>query len=195
MTTTDAEQDLLARVTRRVAIDGKPLVVLDGVFREEDITSLFSLLERSPYRLDDRDTDETAHVRHWKAELPIPMAQATPILRDCIRITELVARPDRLSLHRVYANLEMSGDIQFPHIDRTDGITCLYYANAVWEGQWQGETVFYDDRGEACHVVAPRPGRVALLVGGKTPRGGVPSRECYVPRITVAFKFSRGGAV
>jgi hypothetical protein len=177
MTPTDAEEDLLARVTRRVTIDGKTLVVLDGVFSSESITSLFSLLERSPYRLDDRDTAETAHVRHWKAELPIPMAQATPILRDCVRITELVARPDALSLQRVYANLEMSGDIQFPHIDREDGVTCLYYANAVWEGHWQGETVFYDDRGDPCHVVAPRPGRVAVFDGGITHRGGVPSRE------------------
>jgi SM-20-related protein len=191
MTRADTEQDVLSRVTRRVTIDGKPLVVLDGVFPSESIGSLFSLLERSPYRLDDRDTDETALVRHWKAELPIPMARSTPILRDCLRITELVARPHSLSLHRVYANLEMSGDIQFPHIDREDGVTCLYYANAVWEPQWQGETVFYDDGGDPCHVVAPRPGRIAVFDGGITHRGGVPSRECYAPRITVAFKFSR----
>jgi hypothetical protein len=50
--------------------------------------------------------------------------------------------------------------------------------------------MFYDG-GEARHTVAPRPGRLVIFDGALVHRVGVPSRECYVPRITVAFKFAR----
>lgn len=177
-------------MTRRVDIDGKTLVVMDGLFRDEDVASLFTLLKQSPYRLNDSDSDESAHVLHWKAEFPIAMAQGLPILRECVRLTEDF-QPG-LTLNRVHANLELYGDMLFPHTDTDDGVTCLYYANPVWERNWQGETIFYDSEGEPLYAVAPRPGRIAIFDGDIIHRVGVPSRECYQPRITVAFKFSRG---
>ena len=73
--------------------------------------------------------------------------------------------------------------------DIVPGVTALYFANPEWQDDWQGETVFYDRAGEPFHAVAPKPGRVLVFDGGIVHRGGVPSRKCFEPRLSVAFKF------
>ena len=67
----------------------------------------------------------------------------------------------------------------FPHRDTDGGVTAIYYANPVWEANWQGETVFYDERREPIHLVAPTPGRLAIFDGDIVHRVGAVSR---VPR-------------
>ena len=98
---------------------------------------------------------------------------------------------DTLRLERVHVNLHMYGDMQFPHGDLPGGVTLLYYANPEWKENWMGETIFYDDSRDPVVAVAPRPGRVAIFDGDLVHRGGVPSRECYGPRISIAFKYLR----
>ena len=74
-----------------------------------------------------------------------------------------------------------------------EGNWTLLASNAVSRFQAmeirQGETVFYDRAGEPFHAVAPKPGRLLLFDGGIVHRGGVPSRKCFEPRLSVAFKF------
>ena len=95
-------------------------------------------------------------------------------------------------LARVHSNLHLYGDLQFPHLDLKGGVTAVYFANPEWEEKWQGETIFYDDRREPLYALAPRPGRLAVFQADILHRAGVPSRECFRPRISVAFKFVPG---
>ncbi len=178
-------------VSRRIDLGGRALLVIDHAFRDADISSLYTLLRQSPYRLNDKDSDEYEHVFHWRADFPVAMAQQAPLLRDCVTLTHELMQPAVLKLDAVHANLELYGDILFPHFDHDNGVTCVYYANPVWEKDWQGETVFCDERGEPVHVVAPKPGRIVIFDGGIVHRAGVPSRDCYTPRITLAFNFVR----
>jgi len=188
--TSAGERDVTHLVTRRESIGNKQLIVLDNLFPQEDVGAVFDFLRKMPFRLNDIDTAATAHVRHWKADLPVPMARSSPVFGKCIELAhELIPYPKTLTLQRVYANLNLHGDIQFEHIDCREGVTALYFANAEWDAKWMGETVFCDDNWEPKHLVAIRPGRLALFHGNIPHRGGVPSRECYLPRITVAFKF------
>jgi len=180
-------------VTRRQLIGEKEILVLDNLFAASDLASTFDFLRQMPFRLNDIDTEETAHVRHWKADLPLPMATNFPVFRRCIELAcELMPFPQPLVLQRIYANLNLHGDIQFAHTDCRHGVTALYYANSEWNEKWMGETVFCDDNWEPLYVVAPKPGRLVLFHGNIPHRGGVPSRECYQPRISVAFKFEPG---
>ena len=182
---------IASHVTRRIAIGSKSLVVLDGLFSPSAVASLFQFLERVPYRLNDFDSTETAYARHWKADLPVDLPSAMPELGTCLRIARETFRSDALTLQRLHANLHLFGDAQFPHTDLSGGVTALYYANPEWREDEFGETVFYDDAREPSWTVAPRPGRLAVFDADIVHRAGVPSRACYAPRISVAFKFVR----
>jgi SM-20-related protein len=179
---------LTPHVSRRLTIGQRQLLVLDGLFPAKDIVSLHEFLTRLPYRLNDSDSDKTAYSRHWKAELPVDMALATPVFSRCVQLTHELIAAD-LELRRVHSNLHLYGDMQFPHVDLCGGATTLYYANPEWHENWLGETVFYDENREPVHAVAPKPGRLVLFHADILHRAGVPSRECYEPRISVAFKF------
>ena len=178
-------------VSRRIDIGGRPLFIIDDCFRRDQIADIYRFVRDLPYRLDDYDTAGTAGVRHLKAELPLTLAETAPGFKDCVRIAhELLVRPP-VGLDRVHANMMLHGDLQHPHTDIPDGVTAIYYANPEWQESWAGETLFYDAAREPIHVVAPRPGRLAIFHSEILHRAGVPSRVCFEPRITVAFKFSR----
>jgi len=180
---------VVERISRSVAIGAMRLLVVDDLFPPEHVTSLYTFLRNLPYTLTDITSDETAYVRHLKADLPPSLAEGTPILRDCIRAArDLLVPPDFL-LDRVYTNMILHGDFQGPHTDPPNGVTALYYANPEWRENWQGETLFFDASREPVYALAPRPGRLALFHSDILHRAGVPSRECFEPRLSVAFTF------
>jgi hypothetical protein len=181
--------NVTAHVTRRVEIGGRQLLVLDDLFQRPDIVSLYAFLRELPYQLNDIASDETAYVKHWKADFPVALAEGTPVLRDCIKTARALLVGDDFALGRVYTNMILYGDMQGPHTDPPGGITALYYANPEWKENWLGETIFYDEDREPVHALAPRPGRLALFHSDILHRAGVPSRECFEPRISVAFTF------
>jgi SM-20-related protein len=182
--------ELEQHITRQTSIDGKPLTVVDDLFSAEQIASLHRLLTRMPYHLNDYDTEDTRYALHWKAELLIPFALSTPVLQECAALKALLFPDDASTLARAHVNLMLYGDAQYPHTDtQTAGITVLYYANPEWREKWFGETVFYDAGRESVAAVSPRPGRVVMFDARIIHRAGVPSRECFLPRMTVAFKY------
>ena len=175
-------------ISRRYSIGDKQIVVFDGLFPSDEITKLHQLLARLPYHLSEVDSPETRYNRNWAANLPLPMATGTPILKRCVELAREFYADRPLELHRVYVNFNRYGDMQYAHQDAQEGVTALYYANAQWNEDWGGETIFYDDGREPVYVVAPKPGRLALFHPSILHRGGVPSRVCWDARLTVAFK-------
>ena len=165
------------------------LLVVDGLFADTDIRSLYSLLRDLPYQLNDITSRETSYTRHWKAEFPRALAEGTPVLRECIQYARALMVGDEYVLDRCYTNMILYGDFQGPHTDPRDGITALYYANPEWKENWLGETIFYDAERQPLHAVGVQPGRLALFHSNILHRAGVPSRECYEPRLSVAFTF------
>jgi len=188
---TDSKARVERHLSRSIRIGERPLFVVDGLFAPADVASLYEFLLALPHHLNDTDSEATAYSLHWKHEFPVEMALATPIFKDCVQAACDLMMPETLRLRRVHANLQMYGDMQFPHHDLAGGVTAIYYANPEWDEKWLGETVFYDDTREPLTTVAPRPGRLAVFDADILHRAGVPSRECYRPRISVAFKFKR----
>ena len=175
-------------VSRRLAIGDKQIVVLDGLFPAEDVRGLHQFLLRLPYHLSEIDTNETPHNRNWAANLPVPMALGMPILKRCVELGREFHGDQPLELRRAYVNLNRYGDMQYSHQDALEGVTALLYANSEWKDSWGGETVFHDDSGEPVYIVVPKPGRLVLFHPYILHRGGVPSRECWDARVSVAFK-------
>jgi SM-20-related protein len=179
-------RDYTRFVSRRETVSGKDLIVLDGLFSETYVATIYDYLRSRPYKLNDIDSAETDYARHWKHEFPLesgppPRATIVGMIHSFFGPTQV--------LKRSHSNLTLYGDVQFPHRDSKDGITAVYFANATWKPEWMGETTFHDDAGEPLYAVAPRPGRVVLFQGSIMHRAGVATRECFEPRITLAFKF------
>ncbi len=174
-------------------IDGQPLSIVDGLFQADLVRVVYESLSRQSFSLSDYDSPTTSEVRHWKSEFALDAFAANPVLRLWHgRIVDQVREhfPGRLlELRRVHCNSHLYGDLQHAHVDITPGVTGLYFANSDWQDDWQGETIFYDRAGEPHTAVAPKPGRLLVFPGGLVHRGGVPSRKCFEPRLSVAYKF------
>ncbi len=149
-----------------------------------------------PYSFTDADRGDTQHIKHLKHDFDLPddpngepelfTLLLADFARDFLSAQSINAGP----LYRIYANFNLFGDFQFAHEDG-QGWTALYFANARWEEDWGGEFLAYPD-GEnsyAC-AIAPRPGRMIIFEGMIRHRGGVPSKLCHDPRMSIAFKFA-----
>lgn len=177
-------------------LDGNPIYIVDGLFAPDLVRVLHEMLQKLEYSLSDYDTIETRKQLHWKHEFTHESLQALPLLRawcdTIVSRTKELFPSRKVFLSRVHCNNQPYGDLQRPHVDIPDGVTALYFANAEWEGDWQGELIFFDRNEEPFHAVAPKPGRVVIFSGDIRHRGGVPSRACFEPRLSVAFKFAPG---
>jgi SM-20-related protein len=186
------------KADRDIVLQVRPLgrdhiFVVDGLFAPDVVRMLHETLVRQPFWMAEYDNDD-AKVRHWVSELPPDHREASPVLRVWSmaivdKTRELMAGME-LDLKRVHCNSHYYGDLQEAHTDLDPGATAIYYANAEWRPEWDGETIFFDESGEAFLAVAPRPGRVAIFRGGVKHRGGVPARICLEARLSVAFKFA-----
>ena len=178
---------------RRHDLGGGSILVIDGLFDQPLIRMVHHFMSRLQFGLADYDTDETSHVLHWVHEFDVDQPSAVPPVRALIdrvvAITQELHPAKRLTLRRVHCNVHLFGDMQHIHTDIAPGVTALYYANPRWEQDWMGETLFYDESGDAIYAVLPRPGRLVVFDGHLLHRGGVPSRDCHEPRLSVAFKF------
>ena len=96
----------------------------------------------------------------------------------------------KLAVARQYANGHTYGLGGQPHVDdtRPGTFTLLYYPMPQWRAEWEGETLFYDGRGEVIGGVRPAPNR-AVLFDSRVPHSGrPPSRACPALRVTLAYK-------
>lgn len=93
---------------------------------------------------------------------------------------------------RIYANGHTYGVEGYVHTDSSDEenyFTTIYYAHAVWEPDWAGETVFFSRESvDISRSVYPTPGRVILFRGATAHAARSPSRECPELRICIVIK-------
>jgi len=94
-----------------------------------------------------------------------------------------------------YANCAGYGEDYHAHRDSPEdskNVTILYYANPIWERDWGGETIFYNDDNDAAMAVSPRPGRVVVSRSAILHRATGPTRGCYDERFTIVYQLRSG---
>lgn len=166
---------------RRERLDGFELAVVDRAFAPSEVEAAFQAARESSYTR----VIATDHVRDV-----YEIAGRVPFI-DCITaVVERVFPRKKLELYWAYYNRIRYGDVAIAHRDtQTPSLTAIYHANADWQDEWEGETLFYGAGGEAVFAVAPRPGRLVLFDGQMLHRGGVPSRLCHEGKLSIVVRY------
>jgi hypothetical protein len=171
-------------------LDGKPLLrIVAGLAPAELHAAVWkACMEKRWYFGNTSTEEENAGIPFWKMDLEDDPA-VTRLWRHAGPACEKLTGT-RLRVARQYANGHTYGLGGQPHLDdtRPGCFTLLYYPMPEWRLEWDGETVFFDAKGEVMAGVRPAPNR-AVIFDSRIPHAGrAPSRACTALRVTVAFK-------
>ncbi len=182
-----------------VGVEKLKIFVFDGLFEEKALLEVYKQFKSLPYCLMDYDREDTQAIRHLVHAFDSQEIEATSVVKALISGTQELANAQGLKVKqvaKVYANFNLYGDYQFAHQDG-DVWTALIFVNASWHEDWGGELLLYDGtpasptaRGFS-YAISPCPGRLVIFDGNIKHRGGVPSKYCLEPRITLAIKFMK----
>lgn len=186
-------------VVRMSTVDGRLVVVLDGLVPDQVRCQLFDCLETDAFRRTEFARPETKTFRHHVVTYCARSFRQTELYMSVNRAVQAFFPPARfggkqLEAYRIYTNAVFFADVGFVHRDSDNDqhVTALIYPNPDWTPELGGETVFYDESGVIVESVEPRPGRVVLFNGSIMHKGSPPTRLMYGARYTTAFKFAPG---
>jgi hypothetical protein len=185
-------------VVGRRSLEGRELLIVDGLFKPDFIKMLHVFAKRWSFRQAGYDTKETEQVRHWRHDFIPEDFTTNPVLEAWRRQVEAktaeLCPAEMGSFDQAYCTSHGYGEYQHIHYDRSAGVTVIYYVNAEWDPDWQGETLFFDHSQDAHYAVAPQPGRLLMFPSSLLHRGGVPSRMCTERRLVMVLKYFGPGA-
>lgn len=177
--------------TRSASVEDRQLAVYDGLLPAPDIARYAELLNRAPFTRTEVARPDTAEHKHWVSEMALPALMRLPLWQATAGAVRALRPDETYRPYRVYTNHAAYGDMLYTHTDAQPGareLTALWFICERWDPEWGGETLFFDDGGDAREVVSPRPGRLVLFDGAIRHCGRPPNRICFVPRYTLAIK-------
>jgi hypothetical protein len=162
------------------AIHDKKILVFDDIFDEQFVDNFGIFLLRRDYQFRPSINNELSN------GLSAELLESLPALPHAMEgilqhyYPQMTKAPAPQSISHGYIAALRFGDSATVHQDTQcdDCVTFLYYGNLSWNGEWGGETVFYDDEMSAAACVTPRPGRLVLFNSVLHHRAGTPIREC-----------------
>ena len=171
-------------------VGGREIFVFDGLLPPEEIQVYARAIPQAAFTRSESARPDS-DVRHWVCEMPLEnLARAS--LWHATEKAVLELRPqERYRPYRVYTNFASFGDLLLTHVDalpHARELTALWYLCESWDREWGGETLFYDDAGDAQVAVSPKPARLLLFDGAIRHAGKPPNRNCPVARYTFAIK-------
>jgi hypothetical protein len=179
------------KATRAERIDGAEIYVIDALLPAREHVEVARALRNLPFRKLEADREGT-RMRGFVANFTLEQIEDDPLVCAIFAGLAQLFPGEQFEATRTYCNGNVYGDMSFPHRDaspkRPKDVTALYYANERWDQEWAGETIFYDATGDARVCVAPKPNRLVLFRGFIEHRNGIPSRECYEPRLSFVLK-------
>jgi SM-20-related protein len=186
----DAREAGVIAPARHVSIGGRDVFVFDELVPAEESARYFRAISQASFTRTEASRPET-DFRHWVCEMPLENLSRTS-LWTATEQAVLAAKPGAVyQAYRVYTNYAHFGEVLLTHVDALPGareLTALWFLCESWEADWGGETLFYDDSGDAQIAVTPRPGRLVLFDGDIRHAGKPPNRNCPVGRYTFAIK-------
>ena len=181
----------MSSATRTVQVGGRDVFVIDGLVPVEESTRYFKAISQASFTRTESARPDSREFRHWVCEMPLENLPRTSLWQATEQVVTRVRTGERYVPYRVYTNYSSYGDMLLTHVDAVAGsreLTALWYLCESWDTEWGGETLFYDDAGDAQIAVSPRPGRLLLFDGAIRHAGKPPNRNCPVARYTFAIK-------
>jgi hypothetical protein len=180
---------------RHGEINSRKIAVFDDLVSLSVIEEEFKTLNSSSFTHTEYATVGTERFRHWVRPIPVKFCVAGPLWPPSRKATSDIFGAKSIEPLRSYTNFASYGDMLFSHTDSAPSrseVTALWYICPRWETDWGGETLFFDDGGDAAFVTSPRPGRLVVFDGRILHVGTPPSRICELPRYTFAIKMRIG---
>lgn len=188
----------MIEATRKAKVEGYDIAVFDDLVPMADVQKVTGRLMRSPFTRSETASPELKEHRHFVYETPLDVAQSLSMWRATLDALSTLRPNTEFKPYRAYINHAAYGDMLFTHFDaqpqHQDFFTALWYLCDAWDVEWGGETMFFDERGDALVAVTPRPGRLALFDGRIRHAGRPPNRVHYGPRYTFALKLAPANA-
>ena len=178
--------------TRNEKVDGRDVFVFDGLVSVEECTRYYRAISDAAFRRTETARPDSLEHRHWVCEMPLDNLPRAS-LWDATASAIAAVRPGENFLpYRVYTNFAQFGDVLLTHVDIARPglreLTALWFLCDSWDKEWGGETLFFDETGDARIAVAPRPARLLLFDGAIRHAGKPPNRNCPIGRYTLAVK-------
>jgi SM-20-related protein len=177
--------------TRAVSIGGRDVCVYDDLVPVEEAARYYRAISQASFTRTESARADTAEYRHWVCEMPLENLPRTSLWLATERAVAALRPNERFLPYRVYTNYASYGDTLLTHVDapfEARELTALWYLCESWDREWGGETLFYDDAGDAQIAVSPKPGRLVLFDGAVRHAGKPPNRNCPIGRYTFAIK-------
>tara|TARA_A100000164_G_C21727797_1_gene686060 strand:- start:125 stop:733 length:609 start_codon:yes stop_codon:yes gene_type:complete len=177
--------------------DNRELIIVDDAVSKDKRINIYFDCCVMPYRISNSSVDEIQGIvdRRLKADLTNDNPIVDLLIEEGTDSSEIIKKyipSESYGFSRGYVNLGIHGDVSHMHTDGKyyDAKTVLYYANQHWEYNWGGNTVFYDNDGNAKTNVEVKPGRIVIFDGSimhTVMPMNIRSSPSY--RFTVALKF------
>ncbi len=181
--------------TRSYSIDDKKISIYDGLISKKESLALDNAFRNAPFMKKEVATPETAKTPHWALNLSLDEYKSTPLHKATIRAVEHFTQgKEKYRPYRHYCNQVSFGDFLFSHRDCNEAhseVTALWFISKQWSKEWGGETLFFNESGDAEFVSSPIPGRLVLFDSNIIHAGRTPSRSCTDPRFTFAIKLEK----
>ena len=155
------------RICAAHVVEGFPVIVYDGCFDNDVISSQYRRAKGMAYERRESDRNEFAEHRTSSGSLCFNTSDCLkaqvegygvdPVFPASVSLGLAMmapwCRPEEryVETYRAYINALNFGDSAFAHIDTEEGgedtdhafFTALYYPNTAWEVNWGGETTFF----------------------------------------------------
>jgi hypothetical protein len=177
--------------SRRHLVDGREVRIYDGLLQKQDILSLTAMFDQGAFTRTESARPDTAPVRHWVLNIPLEIGLKLPVYAPMMEAVKDASSGRAYRGYRCYCNHAAYGDMLFTHTDSQPGaveFTALWFIAPEWDVEWGGETLLFNKERDAEVAVSPRPGRLLIFDGSILHAGRPPSRVCYAPRYTLAYK-------
>lgn len=181
----------MSAAQRTVQVGGRDVFVFDGLVPPEESARYFHAISQASFTRTESARPDSREFRHWVCEMPLENLPRTSLWQATEQALRLARPAERFLPYRVYTNYSSYGDMLLTHVDAVAGareLTALWFLCESWDTEWGGETLFYDESGDAQIAVTPRPARLLLFDGAIRHAGKPPNRNCPVARYTFAIK-------
>lgn len=177
---------------RKSMLSGRELFICDNMVEPLMVQQIGTLVRTMHYvRAEKSRLDSPSRVA--VCDIAPETIPTDSFLRGLRQTVERLFPNEQFTDQRAYVNCSVYGDAYDIHRDcapHERHVTALYYANLEWQPDWGGETIYYNDEGDAEFAITPRPGRLVIARGALLHRGNVPTRSCYEERYTLAYKLN-----